>query len=242
MCKVNEEKKCVVCGNMIKNKRNKMFCSYKCAGLYKQNYAICPICGKTFKHSPSDTSTKTCGDAECSLKYRKFFMPHDISAAHAKISSSPTTGHFETHHAAVEWRLVSPDGELYEFKNLVLWAEQNVDLLPISSRTGEKVPPRTFVREIHRLKSKHEKRKHFRDNYFGWRVLTDNEEVAMRKYEFTGANELSKKALEVYSNSSFVFYKNGDTFFYADNSRDNFHELGSIEDVESFLMEFADED
>lgn len=39
----------------------------------------------------------------------------------------------------------------------------------------------------------------------------------MKKYEFTGTNELTEKAFQVYSDSSFTFWKNGDTFFYSDN-------------------------
>lgn len=39
----------------------------------------------------------------------------------------------------------------------------------------------------------------------------------MKKYEFTGTNELTRKAFEVYSDSSFTFWKDGDTFFYSDN-------------------------
>lgn len=64
----------------------------------------------------------------------------------------------------------------------------------------------------------------------------------MKKYEFTGTNELSKKAFGVYSNSSFCFYKDGDTFFAAYNLAEEPFEIGGIEDVESFLSDFADEE
>ena len=62
----------------------------------------------------------------------------------------------------------------------------------------------------------------------------------MKKHEFTGTNELSEKAFEIYSNSSFVFYKEGDTFFCADNSREKPFELGGLSDVEDFLLQFDD--
>ena len=39
----------------------------------------------------------------------------------------------------------------------------------------------------------------------------------MKKYEFTGTNELTRKAFEVYSDSSFTFWKDGDNFYYSDN-------------------------
>ena len=164
-------KYCVVCGNEIQNKRNIKFCSYKCAGLYKQNYAICPVCGKTFKHSPSDTTTHTCGDRECKKKFRSERMPENfMKRAHEAVKTNRKTGHFETHHNAVEWHLISPDGVEYCFKNLVLWIEQNEDLLPFSQRTGARVSNTTFIREIQRLKSANEKYTYSRGDYHVWRV------------------------------------------------------------------------
>lgn len=169
------DKKCIVCGCALKRSRNK-FCSYKCAGLYKQNYATCPICGKEFKKSPSDVTTKTCGSTGCKKAYRvKITSPQFIKSGHDAIKSSPNTGHFDTHHGAVEWRIVSPSGDLYEFKNLVLWAEQHVDLLPVSPRTGKRVSVRTFYREITRLKSDAEKYPSARTDYHGWRVVKDKQ-------------------------------------------------------------------
>lgn len=163
---------CVICGKEIKNKRNKKCCSYKCAGLYRQNYAICPICGKDFKKPPSDISTHTCGNAECKKAFRSYRTPSErILPAHAKIKTNPKTGHFETHHRAEEWCLISPDGKEYRLKNLVLWIEGNEDLLPISTRTGNRVSNKTFFREMQRLKSDNEKYTYPRDNYYGWRVV-----------------------------------------------------------------------
>lgn len=168
------EKHCIVCGGLIKNRRNKKFCGYECAGLYRQNYAICPICGKKFKKSPSDISTHTCGSAECKKAFRSFRTPPErILPAHEKIKTNPNTGHFETHHGAVEWHLMSPERKEYRFKNLVLWIEENEDLLPMSTRTGKKVSNRTFFREMQRLKSDNEKYTHSRDDYHGWRVIKD---------------------------------------------------------------------
>lgn len=64
----------------------------------------------------------------------------------------------------------------------------------------------------------------------------------MKKYEFTGTNELSEKAFKVYSNSDFTFYKDGETFYGAYNPNETPFELGNIEGVENFLLEFSDED
>lgn len=63
----------------------------------------------------------------------------------------------------------------------------------------------------------------------------------MTKVEFT--NELTEKAMGVYSDSSFTFWKDEDgTFFYGFNSNDTPSELGTLEDVNAFLEEFAEEE
>lgn len=163
------KKICPICGKP--NGKNKVCCSMKCYAEYKQHYAVCDICGKKFKKSPSDTTTHTCGSKECKDEYRKKISTKEMAERmYKKIKICPNTGHFDTHHAALEWRLISPKGELYIFKNLVLWAEQNADKLPISLKTGKRVQPKTFVREITRLKSDHDKNKCLRNDYLGWRI------------------------------------------------------------------------
>lgn len=62
----------------------------------------------------------------------------------------------------------------------------------------------------------------------------------MKRYEFTGAGELTEKAFRVYSDSSFSFWKDGERFFYSDNPNSEKVELGSLEDVNEFLELFAD--
>lgn len=63
----------------------------------------------------------------------------------------------------------------------------------------------------------------------------------MEKYEFTGTNELTEKAFQVYSDSSFTFWKDRETFFYSDNPNSQKIELGTLEDVNEFLESFAEE-
>lgn len=60
----------------------------------------------------------------------------------------------------------------------------------------------------------------------------------MKRYEFT--DELTEKAFAVYSDSSFAFWKDGDTFFYSDNPNSTKIELGTLEDVNEFLEQFAE--
>lgn len=61
------------------------------------------------------------------------------------------------------------------------------------------------------------------------------------KYEFREW-ELSEKAFRVYSNSSFVFYKyfNGDCYLCADNLNLHPYIVGTLKDVEEYLLEFAE--
>lgn len=60
----------------------------------------------------------------------------------------------------------------------------------------------------------------------------------MKRYEFD-ETELTKKAFRVYCDSDFEFYKNGETFYTGYNSKDKPFEVGTIEDVNEFLEEFA---
>nr|DAL52591.1 MAG TPA_asm: hypothetical protein [Bacteriophage sp.] len=62
----------------------------------------------------------------------------------------------------------------------------------------------------------------------------------MKKYEFTGTKELTEKAFQVYSDSSFTFWKEGENFYYSDNPNSEPAELGTLEDVIEFLELFAD--
>ena len=64
----------------------------------------------------------------------------------------------------------------------------------------------------------------------------------MKRYEFTGTNELSERAFAVYSDSSFTFYKEGETFYVAYTPKDEASELGTLADVEEFLLQFYEDD
>lgn len=59
------------------------------------------------------------------------------------------------------------------------------------------------------------------------------------RYEFREW-ELTERAFEVYSDSDFIFYKEGETFYFADNYNSQPNEIGKLEDVEEFLLQFAD--
>lgn len=62
----------------------------------------------------------------------------------------------------------------------------------------------------------------------------------MKKVQFTQF-DLNKKAFEIYSNSDFVFYIDSDgCYLCAENSKSShYEEIGTLKDVEEFLLTFA---
>ena len=61
----------------------------------------------------------------------------------------------------------------------------------------------------------------------------------MNKYEFD-KNKLTEKAFTVYSDSSFVFWKDANgTFYRSDNLNSEKVEVGTADDVNVFLEMFA---
>lgn len=61
----------------------------------------------------------------------------------------------------------------------------------------------------------------------------------MKSCEFT--YELSDKAMQVYNNSDFAFWKDADgTIYCSDNQKSEPYEIGTIEDADKFLEQFAE--
>lgn len=119
---------CPICG---KDKgRNKNACSMACYAKLKTQTKICVVCGKEFNNPPSG-DTVTCSP-ECSRVNRqnkKEELLEKLEKAHGVISTHPLTGPFETHIRATEWKIQSPDGQIYECRNLKLWLREHADLL-----------------------------------------------------------------------------------------------------------------
>lgn len=65
--------------------------------------------------------------------------------------------------------------------------------------------------------------------------MLNNKNMKNYKKEFS-PDELSAEAFETYSNSDFVFYEYDNKYYYADNNRETPSEIGTIEDVEQFLI------
>src|SRR5690242_7125100 len=91
----------------------------------------CPICRTKVQFSQNWTRPKkTCGRRACinELKRRsRLSTPIDQKRLEA-VHCSPIAGPFETHFAAREWSLISPDGTVYRFKNLSLFIRQHAQL------------------------------------------------------------------------------------------------------------------
>lgn len=120
--------KCVICGKPTG--RNKYCCSSRCYSEFRQNYKICPVCGKRFKCPPS--SMKVTCSPECSKKHRESFeYPTETIRTALEVGKThPLTGPYETHHSAMQWKIQDPQGNEYEFRNLDLWAREHESILP----------------------------------------------------------------------------------------------------------------
>ena len=62
-------------------------------------------------------------------------------------------------------------------------------------------------------------------------------EGKMQEYKFT--NELNEKAMEVYKTLSFVFYKEDGVFYFSAKGDPIKYKIGTLEHVESFILQFA---
>lgn len=121
---------CPVCGKP--RGRNKNACSMECYAKLKTNHKTCIVCGSTFA-DPQCNDTVTCSP-ECSKKHRQNLYESGINTAalakaHEMIPFSPLTGPFTTNINARDWVIQSPDGQIYECRNLKLWLREHADML-----------------------------------------------------------------------------------------------------------------
>ena len=104
---------CAYCGKPTKTLRAQ-YCSYRCAGLAKQCYRDCAICGKPFPCSPS-SEERTCGP-ECSkILCRRNAMQSGrlkvFNAVREKYVEETVPEDWQT---AKEWTIRAPNGKVYE--------------------------------------------------------------------------------------------------------------------------------
>lgn len=98
----------------------------------KNSARACVVCGKQFACPPSrQEKMKTCSPV-CESKNRSSISKAQSPAVEPKrlagLAASPRTGRFETHANAKGWKIESPKGVVYEFRNLRLWVDTHADL------------------------------------------------------------------------------------------------------------------
>lgn len=127
---VDGERYCVVCGAPLNGRQTK-YCSKKCMGLGKQNYKICPVCGKKFKDSA--TNDTVCCSPGCSKKYRRMLHEsgiYDSSIEKMRLGFSEKVDEIgpEKHWLSKHWVIESPSGQVYECDNLLNFIRENPEL------------------------------------------------------------------------------------------------------------------
>jgi predicted nucleic acid-binding Zn ribbon protein len=120
-------KECPVCGKDIG--KNKYVCSMRCYAIFKTKPKTCIVCGKPFKYSNNTTCSKKCSLVNRQKIYDKGTYDEALKKAHETAPLRPLTGRFETHCNARKWKIQSPDGNVYECRNLKLWLRNHADML-----------------------------------------------------------------------------------------------------------------
>lgn len=124
------KKYCAVCGKELSGRQIK-YCSKKCMGLVRQNYKICPVCGKKFMDSVSNLTV--CCSPECSKTHRSNLHKagmYDQSIKNMRAGFSKKIDEIgpEKHWISKHWIIESPSGHVYECDNLMNFIRENPDL------------------------------------------------------------------------------------------------------------------
>ena len=126
---------CAVCGKPVQRWRAK-YCSYRCAGLARQNYKTCIVCGKQYPCPPTD-GVRTCGP-DCSAELRRrqaSELGHTDRIAEARERHVAETAP-EDWQTAKQWVLKSPDGVVYTCKNLINFFREHQNLIDCKPNTA----------------------------------------------------------------------------------------------------------
>lgn len=161
------EKLCAVCGKPLIKQQIK-YCSKKCMGLGKQGYKICPVCGKTFPEW--ERSTKICCSPECSKKYRSEQHKegkYDDSIVRMRQGFQDKVNAMDPEEmwTAKGWVIQSPNGQVYECRNLMHFIRENPDLF-------DGTPKQAFD-GFAKIKASYQgKRKNPCYSWKGWKLLS----------------------------------------------------------------------
>lgn len=125
---------CPICGAPVHRGKH---CSYRCAGEAKKHYRECVICGTSFACPPSN-GNKTCS-RECASALRAQHRAdgvYDVATAMMLKGkeASPILQGDEHHINAKVWVIVSPEGQVFECRNLAHWVREHADMLPGTSK------------------------------------------------------------------------------------------------------------
>lgn len=159
-------KYCHVCGKPLPPK-HRTYCSRNCQSLDLQHKKVCVVCGKEFKDSP--TNNRCCCSVECSAKHREQLHAsgtYDVAVSHWLDGKSK----FHAEHSgpdhinAKHWVIQSPDGKIYECRNLMYFIKSNPDLF-------DGTPKQAFD-GFQKIKSTQKgKRKNPSHSWKGWRLI-----------------------------------------------------------------------
>ena len=167
---MDELKKCIICGKtLVKNQ--KKYCSKKCYGKSKQGYKTCPVCGKKFPEW--ERSLKICCSKECSKKNREEMYKRGV---YSESIDKMRKGHAEkikeigpdNFWIAKGWVIQSPEGEIFECRNLLNFIRENPDLFDGTTKQA--------FDGIVKIKASYQgKRKNPCFTWKGWKLLDWND-------------------------------------------------------------------
>lgn len=124
---------CLVCKKELPSK-NKKYCSRECLsnGMKEPYIKECIICSTSF--TTVKTSQRTTCSYACNRKNRSRVAKQGLAkkmSDKAKVANAnnPKLGRFDTHIHAKKWVVKSPDGQVYECRNLLHWLRENAHLI-----------------------------------------------------------------------------------------------------------------
>ena len=107
---------------------NKWTCSHKCYSMLTRNTKICVVCGDEYFGSFA-SKRRTCSD-KCKIALRKQIAKELHAEGLRKLQAeSPVAQKGEINPHSKKWVIKSPDGIVYECRNLLHFFRENSDLI-----------------------------------------------------------------------------------------------------------------
>lgn len=156
----------------------------------------CVICGKPLPNGTNYTR-KTCSDvcskvlrsrmssgrrivwkqsARSKVSKRRATDPEllaNVAAMRKRLSELPQGQPGESHHSAKEWRLISPEGRVYDVKSLTAWAKENSHMFGLPPSAYACIVS-GFGAIVSSMRGR-SKRRHF--TYKGWRLASEPSQI-----------------------------------------------------------------